>query len=285
MIKVGSIANLQTVSCNFKKMRIKLLLKILFIFIIISCHNKNSEVTESFDDSNSIDTTELSSDTVSQIQNLDHKEPEEINVKKGDILFLDYRFGMSKQEIDKTTIDLIRKKKLNKIDNVLYYDLFINGKTLSCKLDLNDRALKYPNKLYSVGFFNEYQPFDPILKPENYDLERVQEVVNINNKNYTAVKKLYVKKYGSPISNIYNFTNGDGDKIIFEFRHKELAKNSLKTHPEAILFKSDANIIVLSSTMYGGFSIDYYSKRIITDDKIEENSKKDRNEKSTYNDI
>lgn len=242
-------------------------------------------MTESVYDPINMDTSEISSDTLNQFQNLNQNSVKQSNNLKGDILFLDYRFGMTNEEINKTTIDLIHKKKLKMIENVLYYDLFINNKTLSCKVDLNDRAIKYPNNLYSVGFFYEYQPFDPILKHENYDLNRVQEILDINNKNYNAVKQLYLNKYGSPISNIYNFNHGDGDKAVFEFRHKELAKNSIKTHPKAVLFKSDNNIIVLGSTTYGGFSVDYYSKKILTEDEKESNSVKERNEKNTYDDI
>ncbi|KEY17955.1 hypothetical protein [Kaistella antarctica] len=204
---------------------------------------------------------------------------------KTDNLFLDFKYGINDDEIQKTTNELIIQKKIRKEGDKLYYDLFTSSKIFQCEIYLNNNSLKPPNKLNTVALICEYFPFDKNLNPNLYDLDKVKEVLLINNRNFNSIKKLYIQKYGLPKENDYGLIGGRGDKAVFEIRYPDLAKESNSTHPKALIFESGENIVELASTVYGGFCIIYHSKKNIIKRYKEENSKSVKSEKDSFDDI
>ena len=267
-------------------MRLKLFIRLSFLFAIINCNNKN-EISKNHISEIQLDSTEKAN----QIDSFDQPQSEIVNnlnenanLINGDILFLDYKFGMTNVEIETTTRNLIRQKKIRKVGENLYYDFFINNKIFNAKLTFNTIL---SNKLFAVYLFFEYFPFNDSLDPKQYDLKEIENIVKINNQNFNLIKNLYVKKYGNPIKNnkyISLESLGKFDKIEFENRHKELADRMPNSHPK-FLFESKNVIVSLSSSIYGGVSIAYNSRKMSERLSNQEDQKTKLGQKKNIEDI
>ena len=267
-------------------MRIKLVLKLLFVFIISSCNNKTAENSKSFDEIVQIDSTKLLTDSVSQSKNLNYIDKEKNEIKKGDVLFLDYRFGMSQNEINEATKNLLKRGKIRKVGDKLLYDISIDNKTIECDIYLNNQAQMLPNRLFAVSLSSSYYPFGDV-EPKFHQPEKIINTLKVSNVNYALVKKLYTSKYGAPKESKYEISNQSrSSKIVFEVIYKDLnIQIPPNMFPKDVIFENNDNIINLSVTSYGGPNISYYSKRFLDKISKQEAQKNQSNEKKTLEDI
>ena len=142
------------------------------------------------------------------------------------------------------------------------------------------------NKLFTINLNCEYFPLNPDLDPKLYDLNEIENIIKINNQNFNLIKQLYIKKYGNPINNKYiSLENvGKTGKILFEFRHKEIADKMPNSHPK-FLFESESVVVSLSSTIYGGANIVYNSRKVCEKLSNQENQKTKEGQKKNIEDI